>query len=262
MGFAIVMDHFFQVFAGNVELIGDIVIATGEDDFAGAVTSFFGADNEITVRAVEIENALILVDVELVVVGDAAIVFERFGAARLFIKRGHGNVADFEKLGRGEENQIDGVMVKRIDDAAFIKQHGFEAAPFEFDATGETGRASAARWRRRIVPFVPLQKSSHTLVDFGQSSRQRGGIFARALGHVGPAAAFAAGGLATSPTNLPACTLPVRSLVTVDTMAMLGPFTEASTITALSTCCATHPPCCAVVWNPDLRRVRPERWCR
>ena len=88
-------------------------------------------------------NADILADVELVVIGDATVIFESFGAHGLVVQRGHGNIADFEQLRRGEEHHIVGVVVDGIDDAALVDQDGPDAALLEFDAAGETGRPGA-----------------------------------------------------------------------------------------------------------------------
>jgi hypothetical protein len=41
-------------------------------------------------------------------------------------------------------------VVERIDYAAFVKQHGFKTAPFEFDTAGEAG------WTRAYDGHVKL----------------------------------------------------------------------------------------------------------
>src|SRR5258708_7452457 len=128
MRFAVVMDDLREVFTGHVEVVRDVVIAAGEDDFAGGIAAIFSANGKVAVGAVETENALVLMDVELVVIGYAAVVLERFGAAGLLVERGHRNVADFEQLRRGEEDQIDGVVVNRVDHATLVEQHWMEAA--------------------------------------------------------------------------------------------------------------------------------------
>ena len=63
-------------------------------------------------------------------IGDAAIIFQRLRASRLFIQRRHGDVADFEQLRRGEEHHVGRVVVKRVDHAAFVDQHGASGRGF------------------------------------------------------------------------------------------------------------------------------------
>ena len=69
---AIVVDHFIEIFAGDVELVGNVVVAASENDFAGAIASFFGANGEVAVRAIEVEDALVLVNICLLYTSDAA----------------------------------------------------------------------------------------------------------------------------------------------------------------------------------------------
>src|SRR5277367_5664917 len=88
-------------------------------------------------------DALVLADVKPVVVRNAAVILERFGAHRLFVKRRHGDVADLEQLGRGEEDHVGRVVVEGVYDAAFVKEDGADVAAFELDAAGEAGGARA-----------------------------------------------------------------------------------------------------------------------
>src|SRR5271154_1332557 len=45
----------------------------------------------------DLADVLILADVELVMLGDAAVIFQRLGADGFVVQRGHGDVADFEQ---------------------------------------------------------------------------------------------------------------------------------------------------------------------
>ena len=93
---------------------------------------------EVEIVALDSLHALVLMDGELVVVGYAAIVFQRFGAAGLFADAGHGDVADLQQLRRGEEHHVGGVMVKRIHHTALVEDQRLEPAALQFDSAGQT----------------------------------------------------------------------------------------------------------------------------
>ncbi len=98
--------------------------------------------DECAIFAGDLFDTHVLPDVELVVIGDATVIFEGFRTHRLVVQRGHGDIADFQQLGRGEEHHVVGVVIDGVDDAALIDQDGANAALFKLDAAGE------ARWTR------------------------------------------------------------------------------------------------------------------
>ncbi len=100
-------------------------------------------DMKIAVVARDRKHALVLMDVEAVVFGDAPIVLQRFGAAGLFVERGHRQAADFEQLRRGEEHHVRRIVVERIHDAALFDQDRVEAALLQLDAAGQAGGPGA-----------------------------------------------------------------------------------------------------------------------
>ena len=138
MSLVIVVNDLVAVFAGDIEFVRNIVIAAGENDLFRTVDLLFSADGEVAVGAGEAKHAFVLMDVEMVVISNAAIVFQGFGAAGLFVERRHGDIADFEKLGRSEKNQVDGVVVERVCDATLVEQYGLETALLQVNAAGKT----------------------------------------------------------------------------------------------------------------------------
>ncbi len=102
-----------------------------------------GASDKGPVAARDLGDALVLPDVQLVVVRRAAVVLERLGAGRLLSEGRHGEFADLEQFGRGEEHHIGGVVVERIDDAALFEENGVEPAPLQLDPAGQSGRTGA-----------------------------------------------------------------------------------------------------------------------
>src|SRR5262249_748122 len=92
---------------------------------------------ECAVLARDALDALVLADVELVVVRHPAVILQRFGAHGFLVERGHGDVADFEQLGCGEEDEVGRVVVNRVDDAAFVDEDGVDTAARKLDAAGE-----------------------------------------------------------------------------------------------------------------------------
>ena len=69
---------------------------------------------KVAVVAFDYFHALILMHIELVVFGYAAIVFERFGAVGFLVHRRHRYVADLEQLRRGEEDHVRRVVIERV----------------------------------------------------------------------------------------------------------------------------------------------------
>src|SRR5579872_7087262 len=144
----VIVQDLILIFAGDAEEIGDVVVSGGEDDLLRPVDVVASAaigcgDFEGAVGTGDVVDALILVDVELIVVGDAAVVFQGFGTAGLFGQAGHGDVADLEQLRGGEEDQIDRIVVDGVYYAALLDQDGLQAAALQLDAAGEAGGTGA-----------------------------------------------------------------------------------------------------------------------
>ena len=110
------MKYFCKILSRDVEAIGKIVVAGGDDDLLGTVIVNFsgavgGRDAEISILPGHCFDPLILAHVKTKMVGHAAIVFERFLASRLLGGAGERNVADFQQLRRGEEGHVGGIVV-------------------------------------------------------------------------------------------------------------------------------------------------------
>src|SRR4051794_14507074 len=189
MRLTVVVDDLPEVFARNVEPVGNIVVAAREDDLASRVAADVGANCEVAVRAVEAENPLVLVNIQPIMVGHPAIVLQSFGPAGLFIERRHRNIADLEQFGRSEENEVDGIVINRINDAAFIEEDGLEAALLQLYTASKTG---GPRSNDRYVETLQLEQRSHLFIDILERRWQSGRVLPRAFRHVRTAAAFAA----------------------------------------------------------------------
>jgi hypothetical protein len=131
-----------------VEVVGQVVVAGGDDELAGAVGD--GAveavgcmDGKGAVRTRHALDGLVLADVEGVVLGDLAVVFEGLAAGGLLVGAGEGHVADLEQLGGGEEGHVRGVVEERVAEAALVDEHGGEAGALRLDGAGHAGGAGA-----------------------------------------------------------------------------------------------------------------------
>ncbi len=103
MGFAIVVENLGEIFAGNIQRVGQIVVARRNNQLAGAVVinpaEAVGRRNmKIVVTPGHRLHPLVLADIEMIVLGDFAVVFERFLPCGLLPGGAEGNVADFEQL--------------------------------------------------------------------------------------------------------------------------------------------------------------------
>src|SRR6266436_2996530 len=83
MRFPIIMEDFFQILAGDIELVGEIVVAGSEHDLArtivmDGVVPVGRGDAKITVLTRYRLHPFVLVDRQVIMFGDASVIFERF----------------------------------------------------------------------------------------------------------------------------------------------------------------------------------------
>ena len=148
MRLVVVVLDLAEVFAGDVEVVGQIVVAGGDDELAcamleGAAEAVGGVDGEVAVVAADGVDGLVLADVEVVVLGDLAVVLERLDAVGLLVGAGEGDVADLEQLRRGEEGHVRRVVEERVAEAALVDQARGEARALCLDGAGQAGGAGA-----------------------------------------------------------------------------------------------------------------------
>ena len=101
MGLGIIVRDLGQFFARKAQLVGHVVVSGGDDHLARAVVvwpagSVSGRDAEVSVLAHYRLDPLVLANVELVVLGDLAVVLESFFARGFLMRSGEGDLADFE----------------------------------------------------------------------------------------------------------------------------------------------------------------------
>lgn len=137
-----------EIFAGNAEVVGKVIVAGGDDELACAMDEFAaelvgGVDGEVTIGAGYLVDVFVLADVEPVVLGYLAVVLEGLGTGGLLVGRGEGHVADLEQLGRGEEGHVGGVIEERVGEATLVHENDTEAVALGCDGAGEAGRAGA-----------------------------------------------------------------------------------------------------------------------
>ena len=111
MRLAVVVRDLGQILAGNAELVRQIVIAGRNDHLSRAVvmraaSAVGGRDAEIPVLAHDGLDPLVLANVERVVLGDLAVVLQRFLARGLLLGGGERNVADLQQFRRGEKHHV------------------------------------------------------------------------------------------------------------------------------------------------------------
>ena len=118
-----------------------------------AAVTVRGVHPEFPIVARHVIYFLVLVDIQLVVLGNSPVVLQGLSAVGLLVQAGHGDVADLEQLRRGEERHVGGVVVERVGYAALFDEDGVQAAQLEFDAAGQARRPGAhderVEWSRR-----------------------------------------------------------------------------------------------------------------
>ncbi len=160
MGLVIIMLDLGEIFAGNAEVVGQVIVAGGDDELAGAMNEFAselvgGVDGEVAIGTGYVIDVFVLADVEPVVLGDFAVVLESLGAGRLLIGRGEGHVADLEQLGRGEEGHVGGVIEVRVGVSPLVLENHAEAVALGCDGAGEAGGTGANDEDVEVGVFAP-----------------------------------------------------------------------------------------------------------
>src|SRR4030088_1676047 len=92
------------VLARNAKLVGKIVVSGGDDDRASAIAvwtagAIRGCDAEAAILPHDGLDPLILADVELIMLGDFAVVLKSFFASGFLMGSRERNLADFEQFG-------------------------------------------------------------------------------------------------------------------------------------------------------------------
>jgi len=105
------------------------------------------------------------------VLSDFAVILERFFSRGFLPGRAEGNIADFQKLRRGEKRHVGGIVIDGIYDAALVDRDRLEPGALGFDGTGQTGGSGADYHHVR----------AHIGLAFGLSTGQSvGNLLARA----------------------------------------------------------------------------------
>src|ERR1700691_6451298 len=103
MGVMVIVEHLGQLFSRHVKIIWQVVIAGSENNFARAVGSVTGkpvdgADGEVSVLAGKAGYGLVLTKLQLVMLSDLAIVFERLVTAGFLVRAGKRHITNFQQL--------------------------------------------------------------------------------------------------------------------------------------------------------------------
>src|ERR1700675_2127520 len=106
MWFPIIMEDFFQVFAGDIELVGEIVVAGGEHDLArmiimDGIVPVGCSDAKITVLTRNRLYPFVLADGQVIMFSDTAVILERFEPRGFRQSGGERNITDLEQLRGG-----------------------------------------------------------------------------------------------------------------------------------------------------------------
>ena len=126
---------------------------------AGAIA---GADDEITVFSHHGFDPLVLADVQVIMLGNFAVVLQSFLARGLLLGGGEGDVSDLQQLRRGEKEHALRVVIERVHQASLVEDDDSQANLLRFDGAGQACGTSAddehiaAHLRTRLGPGLSL----------------------------------------------------------------------------------------------------------
>src|SRR6266850_8603526 len=95
---------------------------------------------KITVFTVDGLDPLVLANLQVVMLGGAPIVFERFQSSRLHERTREWDVSNLEQLGRSKKCHVGRIVKDRIDQASLFQDECFESGFLSFDRAGQSGR--------------------------------------------------------------------------------------------------------------------------
>src|SRR5438132_563560 len=144
MGFAVVVRHMRQVFAGNVHHVRIVVIADGENNVTRIIAAKTRQNAEnMTFRLLDPQDFFVLVHVELVSADDFPVVLERLVSRGLLAFRHERYTTDLKQFRCCEKNHLYGEVQNRIGDPAFIDDDAGQSILLRFQSTGQPGGPGA-----------------------------------------------------------------------------------------------------------------------
>ena len=140
----------------------DVVVAGGENDFARPVVvdgsvAIAGGDAKILIFAGDGLDPLIEADIETIVLGDPAVIFERI-EPRGFAAEVKGMSPILSSSGVVSKNPCwSGRMIDGIDEAALVDDERLEASLRNLDGASQAGRGAASDDRGNVSVRVRLR---------------------------------------------------------------------------------------------------------
>ncbi len=162
----VVVTDLVEVFAWNPEVVRQIVVSGGNHELAGAMLQgpakpVCRMNGKVSVAASDALDRFVLPHVQLVVLGDLAVVLQRLVPVGLLVRAGEGNAADLQQLRRGEEGHVRGIVEQRVAQAALVDQHSREPRALRFDRAGESSRPRAYHQQ---VDYRSIGSITHTFI--------------------------------------------------------------------------------------------------
>ena len=98
---------------------------------------------EISILTGKAGYGLILTKLQLIMLRDLAIVFQRLVAAGFLVGAGKRHIANFQQLGCSKKRHVRRIVKEGIAQAALIHQNGAQAGALGLNGAGQTGRTGA-----------------------------------------------------------------------------------------------------------------------
>jgi hypothetical protein len=111
MRVVVVVGDLVQLFAGDIQIVGQIVVSGRNYKLSGAMLygsakTVHGMDGEISIAAGDAFDGLVLSDIELVMLSYLAVILQRFITARFLIGTREGDIPYLQKLRGREEGHV------------------------------------------------------------------------------------------------------------------------------------------------------------
>ena len=148
MRLGVVVRNVRQIFAGNAEAIGQVVVAGCDGNLLGGELRRDSlliprVHDKMPVAALDALDAMAQAQIQVVVLDALAVILQGLGARGFLGGAGQRQVADLQQFRRREKDHVHRIVVEGIAEAALVDHQRPHAGAFGFDGAGQAGGAGA-----------------------------------------------------------------------------------------------------------------------
>jgi hypothetical protein len=135
-----------QIFSGSIQRIRKIVVSCRDNQLprtqrAISPKLIFHADLKIAILPAHTFHALILPNIQLIVLSNLAVVLQSLIPVRFLVGRRKRNIANLKQFRRGEKRHVRGIVKERIAKATLIDRNRAKSRPLRLNRASQSCRS-------------------------------------------------------------------------------------------------------------------------